>query len=194
MTGINGAYDFWATLARWQNLRLFWFIFAFCALGIEIFSWLFFQKFLGLFPCELCVYIRFSMVVIFLGAMVATINPQKFALKFGGILIVIWGVVRGLIWNTALYFENNINPEEHLMSGCSLTALKFPFNLPLAEWLPSHFMPLALCGQDSKWSWLGFDMSQWLFVIYGLFSVVTLLIIFSWVIIRRGKDPLSQLR
>ncbi len=67
--------DFWGAWGRWQDRRPLWLMGGGIALFLEIFSWAFFQTFLGLLPCELCVYIRFSMLGIFAGAMVGALRP-----------------------------------------------------------------------------------------------------------------------
>jgi disulfide bond formation protein DsbB len=143
---------------------------ALAALSLEIFSVLFFQKYLRLYPCELCVFIRFSMLSIFVGAMVPAINPRIFLLRALGYIVVIWGIARGIIWDVRLEIENLRPATEH--SVCSMSAPSFPFGLPLDQWLPTHFTPLALCGDTSNyWSFLGLNMSEWLFFAYGGFAV-----------------------
>lgn len=171
--------NFWGTLGRWQNLRPLWLFGGLAALGLEVFSVAFFQNFLNLYPCELCVLIRFSMLSIFFGAMIAAINPRVFWLKIIGCLIVVWGIARGIIWDIRLELEILRPVGEH--STCAMTALRFPFGLPLDQWFPVHFTPLALCGDESNlWSLFGLNMPEWLFFVYGFFTLgVTLMFIAS---------------
>jgi disulfide bond formation protein DsbB len=146
--------DFWGTLGAWQNLRPLWLAGGLAALALEIFSVLFFQKYLRLYPCELCVLIRFSMLAIFIGAMAAAINPRQAALKAIGYLVVIWGIARGIIWDIRLEIEVTRPAGEHTV--CSMAPPQFPFGLPLDQWLPAHFTPMALCGDSSNlWIFLG---------------------------------------
>ncbi|UQZ90384.1 disulfide bond formation protein B [Deltaproteobacteria bacterium Smac51] len=175
--------DFWGTLGGWQNQRPLWLAGGLAALSLEIFSVAFFQKFLKLYPCELCVYIRFSMLAIFMGAMIAFINPRSALMKAAGYIVVIWGIIRGIIWDVALEMENLRAAGEH--SVCSMNAPAFPFGLPLDKLIPSHFMPLALCGEDSKWSLFGLNMAEWLFFVYGVFALGILLMLVSWAKTRR---------
>lgn len=171
--------DFWGTAGAWQSRRPLWLLGGLAALSLELFSVAFFQKFLKLYPCELCVLIRFSMLSIFLGAMVAAINPRKFALKLLGYLIVIWGLVRGIIWDIRLELETLRPAGEH--SVCSMSGPEFPFGLPLDRWFPTHFTPLALCGEEGNlWSLWGLNMSEWLFFVYGVFALGIFLMLTAW--------------
>lgn len=178
--------DFWGTLAAWQNQRPLWLMGGGAALFLELFSWAYFQTFLGLHPCELCVYIRFSMVAVFFGAALAAIRPDRFPFKIAGYAIAFWGLGRGLRWDIALaldYAKAAASPWGIL---CSPGSVRFPFGLPLEEWLPGHFAPTALCGEDG-WSLFGLNMAQWLFFVYGVFLVGLSLMLIAW--LRRGRPP-----
>ena len=175
--------DFWGTMGHWQDLRPIWLFGGAAALLLEIFSVLYYQNYLGLNPCEMCVYIRFSMLVIFLGAMFAAIKPDSAFFKIVGYTVVIWGLVRGILWDITLEIENLRAQDPDWYSTCSLTSIKYPFGLPLEQWFPSHFMPLTLCGEaDNAWSLFGLNMSEWLFFVYGVFSLGIFLMLASWVL------------
>ncbi len=171
--------DFWGTLARWQDQRAVWLIGGGAALFLELFSWAYFQMFLGLRPCELCVYIRFSMVAVFVGAALAAIKPAWPPLKIAGYVIAFWGLGRGLRWDLALALDYAKAAESPWSILCSPGSVRFPFGLPLEEWLPGHFAPTALCGEDG-WSLLGLNMAQWLFFVYGAFLVGLGLLLLAW--------------
>ncbi|SUX57965.1 disulfide bond formation protein [Citrobacter braakii] len=65
------------TLVRWQEQRFLWLLMA-CAMGgLIILAHSFFQIYLYMAPCEQCVYIRFAMLVMVFGGLIAAINPQK---------------------------------------------------------------------------------------------------------------------
>jgi disulfide bond formation protein DsbB len=135
------------------------------ALGLEIFSYLYFQNHLKLRPCELCVYIRFSMAAVFFGAMVAAINPRRLLWPAAGGLIILWALIQGLAWDIRLLDIYSTAPGYDL---CSPAALRFPLGLPLDRWLPSHFSPTAPCGVDG-WRLLGLNMAEWLLPVYAFF-------------------------
>lgn len=172
--------DFWGTLAGLQSRRGIWLFFAGTALFMELFSWAFFQTFLGLEPCELCVYIRFSMLAICLGALVAAVLPDSALFRLAGYALTAWWTVQGFLWSKRLDHENFMAADPDWISGCAGIP-SFPFGLPLHEWLPSHFMPLAICGEDSAWTLFGFSMPEWLFLVYGCFALAILLMLVAWI-------------
>lgn len=181
--------DFWGVFFRWQDRRPIWLLGGGLALFLELFSWVYFQTFLRLNPCEMCVYIRFSMLAMLAGALFAAIKPNRLVFKLGGYLIVFWGLIRGIIWNIALEKENLKSGEELWSSGCSPAEANFPFGLPWSEWLPSHFRPTGICGEDN-WHFLGFNMSEWLFLVYGCFAAVISCMFIGWLVgLKRKTAP-----
>ncbi len=184
--------NFWGTWCRWQNRRPLWLLIGFCGLGLELFSWAFFQSFLGLKPCELCVYIRFSMLVIFLGGIVGALNPRFFINKLIGYGLLFWGIIQGLKWDISLAIENIKARDPDNISLCSQTVVNFPLGLPLDRWFPAHFFPQEICGKDSGWSFLGLDMAQWLFFVYGAFLAISFLMVFAYLLSFFKKAPPLQ--
>lgn len=184
--------DYWGTLAEWQDRRTIWLLGGGSAMGLELFSWLYFQNHLGLIPCELCVYIRFSMAAIFFGAMVAVIKPGHVFFKVCGYAIVIWAMVRGLRWDIALELDYLQALDDPWSIPCSPASAAYPFGLPLEKWLPSHFAPAAMCGEDG-WSLWGLNMSEWLFFVYGVYIIGILNLLLSWLIkLWRKHETLSS--
>lgn len=165
--------DFWGTLYRWQNHRPVWLLAAFVALASELAAIGYFQGFLNLAPCEVCVYIRLSMAVIFFGAVLAAVYPRHILFKTVGYLLMGWSVIRGLLWSIDLNATIQAVASGH-SSTCSATLLAFPFGLPLDTWFPSIFMPMALCGEDT-WRLLGFNMAQYTILIYAVYLLLMLL-------------------
>ena len=170
--------DFWGTMAELRKRRGIWLLLAGTALVMELFSWGFFQTLLDLKPCELCVYIRFSMLAICVGALVATIRPGSIFFRLAGYALTLWWTVQGFLWSLRLHNENLKAADPDWISACAGIP-SFPFGLPLHKWLPSHFQPLAVCGEDSAWSLLGLTMPEWLFVVYGCFALGILLMLVS---------------
>ena len=145
-----------------------WFALGGLALGLEIFSYVYFQNYLKLRPCELCVYIRFSMAAVFLGSMAVALNPRWLICQTAGGLFILWALVQGLAWNLKLegIYLKAAAPGYYAL--CSPDALRFPLGLPLDQWLPSHFSPTAPCGVDG-WRLLGLNMAEWLMPVYAFF-------------------------
>ena len=147
--------------------RLAWLGLGGLALGLEIFSYAYFQNYLKLRPCELCVYIRFSMAAAAFGSAVVALNPRRLVWQAAGGLIILWALVQGLAWNLRLegIYSSAAAPGYAL---CSPAAVRFPLGLPLDRWLPSHFSPTAPCGADG-WRFLGLNMAEWLLPVYAFF-------------------------
>ena len=62
----------------------------------------------------------------------------------------------------------------------------FPTWAPLHEWIPFLFEATGDCG-DISWQFLNYSMTQWMIVVYALFSVI-----FAAVLINRlasAKKP-----
>ncbi|MCL2029414.1 MAG: disulfide bond formation protein B [Deltaproteobacteria bacterium] len=162
----------WELAAKWglfePGKRQVWFVLGGLALGLELFSYVYFQAYLKLRPCELCVYIRFSMTVVFLGAMLVALNPRQAVLQLAGGLIILWALLQGLVWDLKLkeIYYQAAAPDYYAL--CSPSAVRFPFGLPLERWLPTHFAPTAPCGVDG-WRFLGLNMAELLLPVYAFF-------------------------
>ncbi|MDR2300661.1 MAG: disulfide bond formation protein B [Deltaproteobacteria bacterium] len=185
--------DFFETLGRWQSLRPLWLTGGLAALVMEIFSVLYFQVFLGLFPCEYCVKIRFAMIVIFFGAMVAAINPKFVVFKLFGYAVSIGAAVWGLSMSVSLEIINLKVLHSGFIPPCSLKGVVFPLGLKLDDWFPSHFAPQGMCGEGPQWFFLGFSMTQWLILVYSVMICGLALMFLSWLVFavkaRKGPGP-----
>lgn len=176
--------DFWGTFAEWQDRRTIWIVGGMVALLLDVIAWAFFQNYLKLTACEMCVYIRFSMFVIFFAALIAAINPKNVVLKLVGYIAVIWAIVRGVLWSDRLIKMHE--RAEAVRNGADFFSFQglgsctfepeFPFGLPLHQWLPSIFAPNGLCGEDD-WAFLTLSMGEWMLVIYACFSVLLMCMI-----------------
>lgn len=141
------------TLYRWQNGRFLWLLMAIVMGGLVIIAHSFFQIYLYMNPCEQCVYIRFAMLVMVLGSLIAVINPKNLLLKLFGVIACFYGAIIGLQYSIKL---NGIHHAVHSsdadalfgVQGCS-TDPTFPFGLPLAEWSAEWFKPTGDCGYDA---------------------------------------------
>ena len=146
--------------------RLIWLGLGGLALGLEIFSYVYFQAHLKLRPCELCVQIRFSMAALAFGAWLTALSPRRLACQLAGGLVIVWALVQGLVWDISLemvYLSQAADPGYAL---CSPAGVRFL--LPLERWLPAHFTPTAPCGADG-WRLWGLNMAEWLLPVYVFF-------------------------
>ncbi|HCT3926929.1 TPA: protein-disulfide oxidoreductase DsbI [Citrobacter koseri] len=140
------------TLYRWQNSRLLWSLMIVIMGGLVIIAHSFFQIYLYMNPCEQCVYIRFAMLVMVAGSIVACINPMNLYLKLTGVIFCLYGSITGLQYSFKLnHIHHAVHGSEDALfgvQGCS-TDPSFPFGLPLAEWAPEWFKPTGDCGYDA---------------------------------------------
>lgn len=137
-------------IAKFEDSRISWLILAVFMGFLVVLAHNFFQNYLYMPPCEKCVYIRFSMIVIAFGSLIASINPKNLALKFTGYIFGFYGVIYGIINSIKLIKIHAIVRSDDIFgfSGC-LVEPDFPFSLPLANLYPSMFKPTGDCGFDN---------------------------------------------
>lgn len=126
-------------------MRLFWFsISLFCA-ALLLASHFVLEKYLFMQPCEQCVYIRFAIAVIAIGAFVATF--KIFFSSFFGYILSGFGIVYGIISALKL---NSIYKSIKELNSFGITPCKmepdFVFGLKLQQF--DFFRPKADCGFD----------------------------------------------
>lgn len=169
----NFQQDFWGTLYSLQNRRLFWAAGVVVALLLELTAIFFFQHYLKMQPCEKCVYIRLSVMVLCFAALLATIAPGNIMIKVIAYLLLAWAIVQGVLWG----MELNHATQTYAATGessCAFAALKFPFGLPLDSWWPQVFMVTALCGEES-WRLFGLNMAQYMLIVYAVYGALFIL-------------------
>lgn len=142
-----------ATISRWQDQRFLWVLMAVAMAGMVLLAHGFFQNYLYMKPCEQCVYIRYSMLVMALGGIIACINPKQVVLKIIGYVLGIYGAVIGIGYSWKLHgIHEAVHSDDPTvmfgMQGCS-TDPSYPFGLPLHKWAPEWFLPTGDCGYDS---------------------------------------------
>ncbi|MDR1109774.1 MAG: disulfide bond formation protein B [Deltaproteobacteria bacterium] len=176
---------FFPTLGRWQDRRPLWILGGLWALGLELFSVLYFQEHLGMLPCEYCVKVRLAMVAIFLGAMVAAICPRLLAAKVVGYASTLSAASWGLHMSAAL---EAINLKALHTPGwfppCKAGRIDWPLGLRVDAWFPRHFGPQGICGEDSQWFFLGFSMTQWLVLVYTVMIAGLLMMLAAGILAR----------
>ncbi|MDR0770647.1 MAG: protein-disulfide oxidoreductase DsbI [Burkholderiales bacterium] len=139
------------TLFKWQNQRFLWVLMAVAMGGLVLLAHSFFQIYLYMAPCEQCVYIRFAMLVMVAGGLIAAINPKNIVLKLIGCVAAFYGAITGIMYSIKLNkIHHAVHDPEGLfgVQGCS-TEPHFPFNLPLARWSAEWFKPTGDCGYDA---------------------------------------------
>ncbi|MBV7317602.1 disulfide bond formation protein B [Shewanella sp. NIFS-20-20] len=178
-------------LSLLQSNRAVWCLMAGAAMFLILSAIFYFQLFLAMDPCELCVYIRFSQCCIVIAGLIILIDPRNHILKFLGLLLAWYAIIQGWMWSYELM---KIHDAAHMVvdtsmdffaaagdaagSACS-TEPKFPLNLPLNEWLPFEFEPTGGCGEDD-WSLLGMNMAHYCMLAYAVFMICLAPLTFGW--------------
>ena len=181
-----------STLEHWQQSRPIWVVMVCSAMFLILSAILYFQLFLAMDPCELCVYIRFSQCCIVIGGLFILIDPKNHILKFLGVLLAWYGIIQGMLWSVELM---KIHDAAHMVidasmdffaaagdaagSACS-TDPRFPLNLPLNEWLPFEFEPTGGCGEDD-WSLFGGNMAHYCIIAYSIFAICLTPLTIGWI-------------
>ncbi|WP_335922066.1 disulfide bond formation protein B [Shewanella chilikensis] len=180
------------TVASWQQQRAFWAVMTGAAVFLLLSAMGYFQIFLEMDPCELCVYIRFSQCCIAIAGLIILINPRNHLLKAVGIALAAYAIIQGMVWSVQLM---NIHDAAHMVvdesmdffaeagsaagSACSLEP-RFPLGLPLHEWLPFEFAPTGGCGEDD-WALFGMNMAHYCILAYAVFMIGLSAAIIGWV-------------
>lgn len=131
--------------------KIWLFVFGICIFSLAL-SHFFFQNYLGMRPCEFCVYIRFDMLMIAFGALFGFFSFFKFRLKILAFGFCFYGVIFGFLHAIKLHKIHTATLSGDAFSGLSgcKTFPKFPLNLALHEYFPSLFLPTGLCGLDAS--------------------------------------------
>lgn len=135
---------------RLQQGRFLWILMAVVTLGLTAVAHYFFQDYLFMQPCEQCVYIRFAMITMAIGGILAAVYPSNatriigYILGFYGCLIGIGFCLKLDAIHHAVHAANAFGGVE----GCRQIPV-FPFALPLHEWSEGWFLPTGDCGLDN---------------------------------------------
>lgn len=135
---------------KWQQGRFLWILMIIVTVGLTCVAHYFFQDYLYMDPCEQCVYIRFAMLTMAIGGIVAAVYPSE-ATRIIGYTLGIYGCIIGiefcLTLNVIHEAVHNADPFAGIESGCREVPI-YPFNLPLHEWSSAWFLPTGDCGMD----------------------------------------------
>jgi disulfide bond formation protein DsbB len=161
-------------LCKITATRAPWLLLAISALGLELLA-LFFQYFMDLAPCIMCVYQRLAILAIVAAGIIGSIGYRSSIARFSAFSL--WGV--GAIWGLLIAIEH-IEMQSNsgsLFFSCEFIP-NFPRWAPLHEWIPFLFEATGDCGEIS-WSFLGFSMPHWMLVVYALYSVTFITVLLN---------------
>ena len=146
-----------------------WLLLALTAFALELVA-LWFQHVMLLKPCVLCIYERSALFGVMGAGLVGAIAP-KTPLRYVAMIIWIYSAWRGL---QLAYEHTMIQLHPSPFMTCDFAA-RFPSWLPLDKWLPWMFNPTGDCS-ERQWSFLSWEMPQWLVLIFGCYLAVALVI------------------
>lgn len=137
-----------------------------------LFAALVFQYGFDLAPCVQCVYQRFGLVVVVLGALTMSFGPLS-----KGLARVLSGSIAlsGSMYMTMQAWSHmSIQrlAETNPFAGSCTFSPTFPMGLPLQDWLPFLFAANGPCG-DIDWEFVGLSMPTWVFL-WGCVFIVSL--------------------
>ncbi|SDI93859.1 disulfide bond formation protein DsbB [Ferrimonas sediminum] len=180
------------TLQQWQQQRWIWLLMSGAALFLILAAMGYFQWFLAMDPCEICVYIRFSQMCILFAGLIIAIKPDNQLLKLAGMALAWYAVLQGMAWSIELAgLHDSSHALDAVMAeggdlfaaggggGACSTEPKFPLGLPMHEWFPYEFQPSGICGEDD-WSLLGLNMAQYCIIAYSVFIAALSAVTFGW--------------
>lgn len=140
-----------ASLKDMQDTSVPWLLMLVVTFGLTCVAHYLFQDYLFMEPCEQCVYIRFAMLTMSIGAILPIIRPQCAVAKTIGYTLGFYGIIIGIQFclnlNHIHEVVHNANPFGGV-DGCREIPI-YPFHIPLQEWAPSWFMPTGECGLDN---------------------------------------------
>lgn len=131
---------------------------------------------MGLEPCIMCVYQRTAIAGIFLASLPALLSPTNLIARTVSSL----GLLVSAGWGLKIAIEHvrMQNPDNFmLLMSCDVFP-NYPNWMPLHQWLPAIFEPRGMCG-DIDWVFLTLSMPQWMVVVFGGFTVATLVVVLS---------------
>jgi len=148
-----------------------WLLLALSALSLELCA-LFFQYYMGLAPCIMCIYQRVAIGGIFFAGILGCLGyPWARVLAYCS-----WAT--GAIWGLLIAIEHvEIQASNSLFYSCEYVP-NFPTWLPLHQWLPWLFEATGDCG-DINWQFFGYSMPQMMIGIYTLYTALFLFILMT---------------
>jgi disulfide bond formation protein DsbB len=161
-------------LYNFSKNRISWALLAFSGLAFIVCG-LYFEHYMGLAPCHLCIVQRIAFLIIGLGAFIPLINPENTKLRYTGLFTWFSGASLGVYAAGQLvYIQDFKEKSEDLfsMSGCSISANDMIANFPFLEWFPMLFNATGSCDKSS-WNFYGIatmeQLTLLIFTVYALF-------------------------
>lgn len=146
-------------------------------------SSIYFQHYLNLEPCVLCIYERTTVIALFIVTLLLVFSARIGLIRVVLLLALIIISIKGLSLSVEhINFQQNPMPWQQ----CPI-AVEFPKFMPLDQYIPSLFKATGDCSEIT-WSLWGFSMPQFLKAIFiGYLVVFTLFLISQLKRIKQGS-------
>jgi disulfide bond formation protein DsbB len=142
-----------------------------CVLAMAC-AYFFFQGYLGLEPCPLCIFQRVTMMALGLIFLVAALhNPQRWGVRIYGTLIALTAATGAAIAARHVWLQS-LSPDQVPSCGPGLDYMLE--NLPLKQTIRLVLTGSGDCA-EIQWSFLGLSIPGWtlvVFVVLGLMGTV----------------------
>lgn len=154
-------------LSNLSSNKKAWQLLAMSALSFE-FAALFFQYYLELKPCIMCIYQRVAIWAIFFAGLLGSFAHQYTLARIAS--YALWGT--GAIWGLIIALEHveMQSAKFSFLFSCEFVP-NFPSWAPLHEWIPALFAATGDCG-NIDWQLLGYSMPQWMIIVYGIYTAM----------------------
>jgi disulfide bond formation protein DsbB len=137
-----------------------------------LFAALVFQYAFDLAPCVQCVYQRFGLLVVVLGAILMSVGPlSKGFARIASGSIALSGAMYMTMQAWSHMSMQRLADKNPFAGSCAFSPT-FPMELPLQDWLPFLFSANGPCG-DIDWEFIGLSMPTWVFL-WGCLFVFSL--------------------
>jgi disulfide bond formation protein DsbB len=157
-----------------------WLVLFISVLGLELAA-LYFQYFMDLKPCIMCIYQRtavFGILFSILPVLLLNNLVTRLLAYLGWGVSSIWGLLIAL---EHVDIQTASNP---FFATCEIVP-NFPNWLPLHQWLPNIFAATGDCG-DINWSFMDMSMPQWMIVVFALYSAIWAIALLARLWVKRG--------
>ena len=150
-----------------------WLLLAFSAFSLEL-SALFFQYYMDLAPCIMCIYQRVAIWGVFFAGVIGYFGHQLVSLRI--LAYISWAI--GAIWGLLIAIEHvEVQNSNSLFYSCEYVP-NFPTWLPLHELLPWLFEATGDCG-DINWQFFGYSMPQIMIVTYTIYIFILAVVLMT---------------
>ncbi|PLK59174.1 disulfide bond formation protein B [Candidatus Palibaumannia cicadellinicola] len=156
---------------RYSITRKAWLLLALTAFSLELVG-LYFQYFMLINPCVLCIYQRFALYGVMIAGLVGAISPST-PLRFIGLGFWLYSAWKGLL-SAIKHTDLQLYPSPFVV--CDFL-VSFPSWLKLDKLLPVLFNATGNC-TTHQLHFLSLAITQWMIIIFAIYLAIGIIILF----------------